>query len=171
MDAHPLVVHFPIALLTLYSALEVIRYFASGARWVHTRTVLVVVGALGAFMSLATGEVAEHLYGNRDLHAVLEMHALSANVTTWTYAVLAAAYLLLWLRETPLFAFVPQAWVKPVASVMSVASTVAGPVLAPALAAVGFLGLLLTGALGAILVYGPHFDPVTSAVYRVLFGG
>ena len=171
MDLHPLFIHFPIALLTLYSFLEVIRFVAAGARWAHVRAILVITGVLGAFASLLTGETAEHLFQKPELRSVLEVHSLLANVTTWTFAVLAAAYLLLWLKETTLLESLPQVVRKPLSIAMTIASTVAGPRVAPILAVLSFLGLLMVGSLGAILVYGPDFDPITSFIYRILFGG
>lgn len=171
MDLHPLFIHFPIGLLTLYSFLEVIRYFASGTRWTHTRTILVITGVLGAFVSLATGENAERLLRKPELHSVLEMHSLLANATTWTYAVLAAAYLLLWLQEATILHSLPQIFRKPLSIAMSIATTLAGPHVAPILAVLCFLGLLMVGSLGAILVYGQDFDPITSFIYRIMFGG
>ncbi|UPA22256.1 hypothetical protein K8942_04365 [Candidatus Peribacteria bacterium] len=171
MDLHPLFIHFPIALLSVYSFLELIRYFAAGARWTHTRGVLVITGVIGAFMSLSTGETAEHLFKKAELHAVLEIHSLLANVTTWVYAILAAAYLLLWLQGTTLLQSVPQGFRTPISIGMRIASVITSARIAPVLATLGFLGLLMVGSLGAILVYGPDFDPVTSFMYRLFFGG
>ncbi len=168
MDFHPLFIHFPIALLTVYSFLEMIRYFAAGKRWVHTRAVLVITGVLGAFMSLATGENAEHLFEKTELHSVLEMHSLLANITTWIYAVLAVAYLITWLEKVLLESW-PQILKKSRSAFMPIASTVTGPLVAPMLAALGLLCLLMVGALGGILVYGPDADPITSLIYRWVF--
>lgn len=170
MDLHPLFVHFPIALLTLYSFLEVIRRFTKGEHWMKVRAVLVIAGTIGAFVSLSTGEGAERLFGDRTLHDVLEAHAIAANATTWIYAILAVSYLILWMQQTyPHPSLFHRIWEKTRFG-KSLVSKIIGTPITPALAVLGFLGLSLTGALGAILVYGPQFDPVTSLVYNLLFG-
>lgn len=171
MNLHPIFVHFPIALLTLYSALEVTKYAKDSASWKHARAILVFFGTLGAFFSLSTGETAEHLFKDSSLRSVLEMHSFLATITTWVYAVLAVSYLLSWLQEERLFSSLPHALKKPVTSILALANLILGTPLAAALAILGFIGLAFVGALGAILVYGPNFDPMTSFVYALLFGG
>ena len=170
MDLHPLFVHFPIALLTLYSFLEVIRRFTKNEHWVKVRAVLVIAGTIGAFVSLSSGEIAEKLFGDRTLHNLLEAHAIAANATTWIYAILAVSYLILWLQQTTAHPPLLQRILGKARLGEPLASKILGTPVAPALAALGFIGLSLTGALGAILVYGPQFDPVTSLVYNLLFG-
>jgi len=170
MDLHPLFVHFPIALLTLYSFLEVIRRFTKSEHWVQVRAVLVIAGTIGAFVSLSTGERAGQLFGDRTLHDILEAHAIAANATTWIYAVLAVSYLILWLQLTTTHPPLLQRILGKARLGEPLAAKVLGTPVAPVLAVLGFLGLSLTGALGAMLVYGPQFDPVTSLVYNLLFG-
>ena len=170
MDLHPLFVHFPIALLTLYSFLEVIRRFTKNEHWVQVRAVLVIAGTIGAFVSLSTGKRAEQLFGDRTLHDILEAHAIAANATTWIYAVLAVSYLILWLQQTTTHPPLLQRILGKARLGEPLAAKVLGTPVAPVLAVLGFLGLSLTGALGAMLVYGPQFDPVTSLVYNLLFG-
>ncbi|HRH93384.1 MAG TPA: hypothetical protein PKV72_02525 [Candidatus Peribacteria bacterium] len=173
MNIHPLVVHFPIALLCLYSALEVVKHFTKAPYWTQVRAVLVITGTAGAFASLQTGEIAEELFGataGSQAHDVLEMHSLFATVTTWVYAVLAASYVLLWLKQNPsVRKLVPQAAVPPLRYLVSIAKIVLRTPIAPILAVLGFVGLGIVGALGATLVYGPDFDPMTSLVNKMLF--
>lgn len=170
MDLHPLFVHFPIALLCLASFLELTRRFVKNtSSWAHVRTVLYVTGTLGAFVALSTGEGAEHLFQNRDLRPVLHMHSLIANVTTWIYAVLALGYLLPWLEESFFVKRLPVSIKRPYDAVASFANILTRTPLSDVLAVLGFLGLLFVGALGAILVYGPDFDPITRLVYGMLF--
>lgn len=169
MNIHPLIVHFPIALLSVYSLLEVIRRFTPGHKWLHARAVLVITGTIGAFFSLSSGETAEHLYQNRDLHAVLEMHSLMANITTWIYAILAACYLLHWLKVDVNQQKLP-GFVRTIIDGLSkVSSVILRTPLAPLLALIAFLALGFVGGLGGILVYGPEFDPVTSLIYSTFF--
>ena len=169
MDLHPLFVHFPIALLTVYAVLEIIRRWTPGEGWRLARAVLVVVGTAFAFVSLSTGEAAEHAFGKPELFDVLETHSLVANVATWIFAFLAACYLV----TSPAIHGIARRAPPFVSSVLRKLEIVGGAVLrtplADAAAILGFLAMGLVGALGGILAYGPDFDPITSAVYRLLF--
>ncbi len=160
MNIHPLVVHFPIALLTLYSVLEVTRRWTKQNYWKPMRAVLVCVGTFGAFMSLQTGEIAEHAYGS-GMNNVLETHSTMANVTTYVYAFMAAMYVLDVLEA--------RGYLKSVAWLTSIKNTVLRSPLADVFAIIGFVALGLVGALGGILVYGPEADFVTSLVYKAFF--
>jgi uncharacterized membrane protein len=169
MDLHPLFVHFPVALLTVYAVLEIIRHWTPGEGWRTARALLVIVGTAFSFASLATGEAAEHAFGKPELIDVLETHSIVANVTTWIFAILAASYLLtsLWVRSS--IARGPSFLARPFGILSRIASTILRTPISIIAAILGFLAMGLVGALGGILAYGPDFDPITSAVYRLLF--
>lgn len=170
MDFHPLFVHFPIALLTIYAVLEIARKWLHGERWDAAREVLVIAGAVLAGITLATGETAKHLFADRSMRPVIELHATVAVAATWVFAVLAACYLLASPHYSSQVMRLPAGLQKALAPLSLFAERIVRlPFLAPLLALVGFLLLGLTGALGGILVYGPEFDPVTSAVYHYFF--
>lgn len=169
MDLHPLFVHFPIALLTLYAVLEILRPWIRGEGWQTTRALLVIVGTISAFVGLSTGEGAEHAYRNTTLHNVLEIHSLLAAITTWCFACIAACYAVSLPFVTRMNIRAP----KPVQSSINfsqkLASVILGTPIVTVLAILATGGLMLVGALGGILVYGPDFDPITSTVYRMFF--
>ena len=171
MDLHPLFVHFPIALLTVYSFFEVIRRFTKGPQWVTVRAVLVIAGTIGAFVSLQTGESAERLFQDSEFRNVLETHAFLATTVTWIYAFLAATYIAGWLERTSRKKVLPKTAETLVTHLWQFVSIIHRSPIPPILAIVGFLGLTVVGGLGAILVYGPDFDPMTSLLYRLLFQG
>ena len=87
-NIHPLLVHFPIALLFLYSVIKILpfkRWFPKIA-WRDIERVLLLVGVLGAFAALATGDTAEHLvHPNRQL---VDAHSTFGAVATWIYGAL-----------------------------------------------------------------------------------
>ena len=58
MDLHPIIVHFPVALLTLYGIFELfsVRRIARKPYWFYVKAVLVIFGALGALAAWLTGE-------------------------------------------------------------------------------------------------------------------
>lgn len=61
MNLHPIFVHFPIAFLTLYSIVVILpfeKYF-SKFDWSLVRKVVLIAGVLGAFASIATGEMGQ----------------------------------------------------------------------------------------------------------------
>jgi hypothetical protein len=169
MDLHPIFVHFPIALLVLYSVLEVIKPLTKSAHWVQIRAVFVIIGTISAFVTLSTGEGAEHLYKNADRLNVLELHSLLANITTYIYAVLAVCYLFLEF-ETILLPHIPQSMQKTALGFKKIFSFILNTPIASIIAIIGFITLSLVGTLGGILVYGPDADPITQLVYRLLFG-
>ncbi len=169
MDLHPLFVHFPVALLTVYAVLETIRRWTPADGWRTARAVLVIVGTAFAFVSLSTGEGAEHAFGKPDLVDVLETHSLVANVATWIFAFLAACYLVTSPAAHGLARRAPSSVGSALRKLDVAGRTVLRTPLADLAAILGFLAMGLVGALGGILAYGPDFDPITSAVYRLLF--
>ncbi len=58
-----MVVHFPVALLLFYSIIKILPWskWFPNVSWKHIERALLLAGVLGAFVSLSTGEVAEHL--------------------------------------------------------------------------------------------------------------
>lgn len=169
MDLHPLFVHFPVALLTVYAALETIRRWTPAEGWRTARAVLVVVGTAFSFVSLSTGESAEHAFGKPELHDVLEMHSLLANVTTWIFAMLAASYLLTNPQVRSTIARAPAFTRRPLEALARIGGNILRTPVSIVASIVGFACLGLVGALGGILAYGPDFDPITNAVYRLMF--
>lgn len=166
MDLHPLTVHFPIALLSLYSVMEILRLrlLLRQNFWFPTKLILLVIGTAGAFVSLGTGEeAAEAARGNLDPR-VLQAHAAFAAAATWVYAVLAGAYLLTWLdRSTPKVRSLPAG-----AFLVRLAGWIALSPLSMVFAVAGLLLMTVVGALGASMVYGPEVDPAVGAIYRLL---
>ena len=57
---HPLVLHFPIALLLLAAAVEVVRCFRMDPRLARLTVLLLALGAVGALAAAGTGWVFAH---------------------------------------------------------------------------------------------------------------
>jgi len=166
MDLHPLTVHFPIALLSLYSAMELARLpvLMRQPFWFPLKAVLLIVGVVGAFVSLGTGEeAAEAAMGNLD-RQVLELHENFATVATWVYTVLTVGYVLMWLdRSTSKVRSLPAGLF-----LVRLAGWIAASPLSMAFALAGLLLMTVVGALGASMVYGPEIDPAVSVIYHLL---
>ncbi len=88
---HPLVVHFPIALL-LVAPLFVVLGLILPKQWNGLATaalVLMILGTLGAFVAVSTGEAGGELVErNEAISATLEHHEDLAETTRTVFAVL-----------------------------------------------------------------------------------
>jgi uncharacterized membrane protein len=87
-NIHPIFVHFPIALLFIYSVIKIIPFqkWLPKISWIQIERVLLFVGVLGAFSALYTGDIAEHLTDpNRQ---IVELHSSLAYLSTFLYGLL-----------------------------------------------------------------------------------
>jgi uncharacterized membrane protein len=72
---HPLIIHFPIALLLVAALLEVIGFVKPGAISPKIISLIVGIGALGALAAAFTGWIfAEHSRQPSDMRATLFWH-------------------------------------------------------------------------------------------------
>lgn len=163
-NIHPIIVHFPIALLVAYSVIKILpmRKWVPQVQWRDIEIALLVGGVLGAFASLSTGESAEHLI--RPDRQIVEMHAFFGSLSTWLYGLLLAgpvAELLVLRYGTRL----PQV----VTGLLStVARVCAYPFILWTLVVGGLVAITVTGLLGGVMVYGSSADPLAPIVLRVL---
>ena len=175
MNIHPLFVHFPIGLLVVYSVLELGAYCLPALRrqlWVFpAKAFLLFVGVLAAFAALVTGGLAaEGLEGDSVLSPLIEIHAPFAALTTALYLVIAAAYLNRVFDRNGWFnrivetnGFLAWGW----NAKKYLAHLILDTPLLSALALLALVGMTVTGALGAAIVYGPDIDPFVSFIYHL----
>ena len=172
MNIHPLFVHFPIALLTIYALLEFITPFIKNSKYrtgvEHTKGVFVIFGAAALIPTLIAGDIAADLINGGD---IVEIHEMFAQFTSVVFYILAIAYLLpviesvLFLRHV----FTKYKWLNVILKLWhKLASVVMYPIVKISLAIIGFVLLIITGALGSGIVYGPGFDPIIGFVYKML---
>jgi uncharacterized membrane protein len=156
---HPILVHFPIALLSIYAILECIRF-----KKFEIKAFLVILGSVASLAALASGpegSAARAWTGFSPSQAfnLVETHSTCAGITTIVFAVLALSYIIMLLGKkysVPAFilkigSFVQKTWV------------------AVPLASIGLIAVLLTGGLGGAIVYGPDIDPFVSVIYHLFF--
>lgn len=164
-NIHPIFVHFPIALLTIYSLIRVIPVarWMPQVKWRDIERVLLAIGVLGAFAGLATGETAEHL--THPNHQLVEMHALFASLSTWLYGAL--------LTGEAVAIYNVRSWAIRFPFVTNITRLLerilCNETLSILIAFVALISIGITGLLGGVMVYGISADPLATVVLR-LFG-
>lgn len=191
MNIHPIFVHFPIALLTLYAVLEIaiplkikaFRLFKwdtsprfekmyqllTNPVWTSIKAFLVLVGTVLTFATLQTGEWAEEIYrstgvnGTSQIGRLIETHSTFADFTMIVFSVLAVGYLaqILWNTYT--------LTLQKYTFIPAISNIILHPKVAPLLAFVGIIALTITGALGGAIAHGPNTDPVVQMIYGWFF--
>ena len=164
-NIHPLFVHFPIALLFVYSIIKIlpVQKWLPSIAWRDIEKILLTIGILGAFAALSTGETAEHIF--QPDHALVEAHATFANIATWIYAALLVGILIGMTRLHTFFAKLP----KGVQSLLiTIESILTNKTFSAILALLGLIAIALTGLLGGVMVYGRDADPAARVVLKIL---
>ena len=164
-NLHPLFVHFPIALLFVYSIIRIlpVSKWVPEISWKSAERVLLLVGVVGAFLALATGDTAEHLFQpNRQL---VEMHSFFATLSTWLYGALLAGEILSLVNPK----FGPKIQNESIKDVMtSLESFLCDNIFSKIVAFVALVSISVTGLLGGVMVYGLSADPVAGFVVKML---
>jgi len=173
MNLHPMLVHFPIALLTIYALLELVRVkkLLESATWLAIKTIFVVFGSLGALAAVLTGDVAADLIGET---ALSELHSSFGVATAWIFGVLAVIYLVVFFdRYARLRVSVVLSETSKLRQickkVIDSAGLVQRSLFMPLVALGGLIMVTITGALGGAIVYGPDIDPAVRFIYSLFF--
>ncbi len=147
MDIHPIIVHFPIALLMLYAVFECIRFnkVLDKPYWFYVKAILVIVGELMIFLTLMTAP-------NEREMGLVQVHQTFAFATALVFGLIALHYLLVWLKKEGKFNNIPT---LPSWSLII-------------LAIIGLVCITITGGLGGAIVYGTEFDPLMAPVFKLL---
>ena len=164
-NLHPILVHFPIALLFIYSVIKVLpvsKWFPK-VHWRHVELVLLSLGMLAAFAAYATGETAERL--ERPDRQIVEMHSTFANITIWLYGLLLFGEVLYFLNPI-IVSKLNMPWLRKLLSFMQMVLT--NGTFSKILAFLGFVAIFITGLLGGVMVYGTTADPLSPLVLKIL---
>lgn len=158
MNIHPIFVHFPIALLSLYAVFELIRWRKVLVQpyWFYIKAVLVIVGFLTTFLALATGPEDQF----RSQAALVEVHETFAILSTIVFGIIALIYVISWIENSGM---------KMHRSIIAVNAFLTKPALLIILSLIGLCLITMTGALGGAIAYGPEIDPVATFVYGLFF--
>ena len=166
MDIHPIIVHFPVAFLTIYGIAELVRFsfVTRQSYWFYVKGVLVIVGSVSSLGALWTGEqIAEQV---EDIPRIMQLHSMFAQATVWIFGVVALAYFVTWLQRGS-----PEAISR--LGIMGVvfqkySSFVMRPSILVVFALLGLAAVTITGGLGGAMVYGLDFDPLMKPVFKFL---
>ena len=168
LNVHPIVVHFPIALLTIYALMELVRFkkIAGQPYWFYVKATFVILGSLASVVAYETGKwAARAIRSDLSLRPILRLHETYASLTIVIFGVLAVAYFVAWMETTGYFKnwdfglWKLAVWLK---------NLILQAPLAITLALLGLVVITITGALGGTLVYGPNIDPVVKLVNQIL---
>lgn len=165
-DLHPIFVHFPIALLVIYSIIEILplsKWFPRVA-WKDIARVLLVVGLLGGFAALATGDTAEHL--SRPNRQLVNMHSLFAGTSIWLYAALL-------IGEIAAYVSTKAAWLTKLgktgtAIILFIKRFLSEGLISKSIVLLALIAISVTGLLGGVMVYGVTADPLANIVLKIL---
>jgi uncharacterized membrane protein len=91
-NIHPLLVHFPLAFLSTFFALDVIATLAKKQHWRNIASWLLYFGTVGAVFTVIAGFIAANsvVHGD-DVHAIMERHE-HFGVSVLSLAVLLSAW-------------------------------------------------------------------------------
>lgn len=171
MNVHPLLVHFPVALLSLYAVLEIIKIKPLKTREAtYTKALLVIVGTISACIAATAGEAIENMFQGTDIHQVVEMHSTFAGATEFIFTLLAIGYVI-WAvkQQTRLYTYLKKLLGKFWKIFDLYESIITKTWIQIILSLAGLITLFITGALGAVIVYGPDIDPFVTIIYKLFF--
>ena len=165
-NIHPIFVHFPIALLFIYSIIKILPFkkWLPKIAWGDIGFVVLVVGVLGAFVSLSTGDSAEELStANRTL---INTHATFAGISTWLYVALLLGEISHFFNQSKLAEKISLLKLKKITTFFE--KFLYGKLFSKIVSLVALIFITITGMLGGIIVYGISADPFASVLLKIL---
>ncbi len=172
MNIHPIVVHVPVAFLAIYGLAEFVRFkmFVERLHWFYIKATLLIVGVGGATFALATGEMAEGLWrDNAGKRQLIETHSTYAAIAFVVAGLLAALYMVVlidrqqWL-QLPEGSGLYKAWMW----LTRVSNAIVSSPWVSVWALAVLILIIIVGALGGSIVYGPDSDPVVKFIYHLV---
>lgn len=174
MNIHPFLVHFPIAFLSVYSLAELVRFrfITSRIYWFYIKASFAIIGALGAGVAYKTGKIARDLLGEGGLDQFVEIHSRWAKLSTVIFGFIAVLYALAWISRSETMGRIEshfklgEIWIYTISKKAVNYLVNSAIMVVPAF--VGLVSIVVTGALGGALVYGPDIDPFVRFIYDLI---
>ncbi|HRH31597.1 MAG TPA: hypothetical protein PK950_02930 [Candidatus Paceibacterota bacterium] len=163
MNIHPILVHMPIGIFTLYAIMEIVCIDKKFPSLRNGKRLLSIVGFIAGWVALATGEAAEHAFSGNDqtMHNLIEAHSTFAGAFVIVAGALALLSVLSWVLEK---------YPVPVTPLQKIAHKLE-PLnkrwIFVILALAGLALITIVGGLGGTIVYGPDLDPATKLLYSL----
>ena len=170
MDIHPILVHFPIALLTLYVIFECVKF--KDKAFEKVKLVFLSIGTFFAWLSLQTGDFAAEKKRGADMlvKKTLHLHENFAGLTTGLFLFILILYVIDYIesRDGKIKNYLHNSKVGFIWNIiLKVQKVLFKRWLIILVALAGLVAVFLTGTFGAIMVYGKGIDMITGFVYRV----
>jgi len=170
MNLHPIIVHFPIACLVLYSMIEIGSIFSPRVKknLETTKYFLLLIWVIGTFTALQSGEIAQQSFGESDL---IHTHEEFGEKSHLTYIIIGCFYLAKLIINKRFFI---KYWTTREKShlkwfISFVDSKVSHYIIA-LISLIGVVLLSITWALGWAISHGQDTDPIVSIVYDIFIG-
>ncbi len=164
-NIHPILVHFPVALLFLYSIIKILplaKWWPNVA-WKDIERTLLIFGVLGACAAMLTGETAQRIEEPpRDL---VEAHSNFAAVATFFYCVLLFAEIVS-IIKSKYGAAIKSEWMQK--GMIIIETNLSNGIVSKIIAFLGLISITVTGMLGGVMVYGLTADPLAPIVLKIL---
>lgn len=162
MNIHPIFVHFPIGLLTLYAFFEVFRLvILTRQNWYFfIKANLAIFGFLGSIATFITGQMSEEFMKG---HPALEVHERFAFLSVFTFGIIALLYAMAWYEKVKI-----EKGIVLEHSVIKFSHKIVFGKIIIVLAILGFMFLTITGGIGGAMVYGENADPLFTPIYKLL---
>lgn len=175
MNIHPFIVHFPVAFLSVYSLMELvrIRFITSTAYWFYIKASLVIIGTLGAGAAYKSGDFAKELLNDPSLHQLIEIHSKWAKLSTVLFGLIAALYAVAWLSRLEIINRIENYSKLNEVLIYAISKKIINYLVESFLmilpALIGLVAIVITGALGGVIVYGPDVDPFARIIYDLMY--
>ncbi len=171
LNIHPIFVHFPIALLSLYAVFEILSLpmLTRLQWWFPTKAVLLFAGMIGGLIADQTGELAEAIYRGSPTMSLIRLHSTYAEAALWVYGVLAALYFIECLRRLQISSLLPAVLQKSWQYLIRIEQMLFRVPLLMLGSIAGLIIITIAGALGGAITYGPNADPIVSFIYHLFF--